>query len=520
MFLQDQKTVKTIASALILAVLTAAVTVGSISFNSTRNGNLQLTSYMFTPDSSHNVINVSAVGSDAVSINSIQLNATPAEYVFWSGDSTAIEQYSDPLQTAINLGYYHALVAQVMQYQADIATRRASFDALGLEGEVNGETGHISGAKSSSATFYVRKTGSCWEAVQGDTEVVAFGGLECAGSVSGSDGGAVLNAAINAASVAGGGTVTIGCGVLFANQIIPKSYVDVCGEGKGTVLRQNSNANTIFIHSRAKILNFSMHNLTIDYNHQNQSSPREGMWIGYASEAVHLYQLWIENCKKFGIHLASIDQLIGPPMSCVNARIEDIIFTEVVAENSDLCVVASHGGIVRNVTIVGLHRNAGVVAFESTAIQVTDCHVTIDCQDGDIVGCVWLGSCKDSLCANNTVFGEPTDGFLEAIGIRVNREHDNTNPRDSCSNLVIGNSVSTIKHGLMLEETSDDDIVYNTLADCTNGIVFPSYGSPAAANTTVVLNSLRNVAHPFREFVTPDGLKQYFNDGVFMSYFP
>jgi FlaG/FlaF family flagellin (archaellin) len=529
-FFKDKKALSPIASAIILIAITVAVTIGSASFNFMKTDEPQITGCMWTPNSSHTNITVSNFGSEAVSINSVQLDGTVvAERTFVSGDSTVLEYYADPPTTVMSNGYsgfetyyYYVLVAEVKQYLVDIAARKALFfNSSGLQKEeVNGETGPILGLMDIQATFHVSKIGNYWEAIQGDSQHVSFGGSECTGGVSGSDGGAVLNAAINAVSVAGGGRVTIGCGNLLADQITPKSHVDVCGEGIGTVLRQNANANTIFIYSGEKIVNFSMHDLTIDYNHQNQSSPKEGMWIGYASEYVHLYQLWIENCKKFGIHLASMDQPSNPPISCENAKVEDITFTDVVAENSDLCVVASHGGYIRNVRIIGLHRNAGVVAFESTAIQVSDCRVTIESQDGDIVGCIWLGSCKDSLCANNTVFGETTDGFLEAIGIRVNREHDNTNPRDSYKNLVTDNRVTTIKHGIMLEETSDDDVVSNILTDCTNGIVFPSYGNPAASNPKIVLNSLRNVTNPVREFVIPNGMKQYFNDGVSTSYFP
>jgi len=506
MILHDKQTLSAVVSAIILIAITTAVTIaatsfmGSVSFNFMKTEELRITGCMWAPDSSHANITVSNFGSNAVSINSVQLDGTAvAEYTFVSGDST------------VDAG--ETVTIKVL--------KAVFFNSSGLQkAEVNGETGRIGGLVGIPATFHVRKIGNYWEAIQGDTQYVAFGGSEGAGGVSGSDGGAVLNAAINAASVAGGGRVTIGRGNLLADYIAPKSYVDVCGEGKGTVLRQNANANTIFIYSGEKIVNFSMHDLTIDYNHQNQSSPQEGMWIGYASEYVHLYKLWIENCKKFGIHLASMDQPSDPPISCENAKVEDIIFTDVIAQNSDLCVVASHGGYIRNVRIYGLHRNAGVVAYESTDLQVTDCRVTIGSQDGEIVGCIWLGSCSYSICAGNIIFGQTMNGSYETIGIRVNTEHDNTNPRDSYRNLVSDNYVTAIRHGIMLEETSDAYVIFNRLTDCTNGLVFPNYGNPAASNPKIILNCLNNVTNPFREFVTPIGMRQYFNRGVSTSYVP
>ena len=421
----------------------------------------------------------------------------------------------------IDPSYSHDLDVQAQQCLADISARKAlllNYSEL-QNSEVNGENGLIWEPIDAQVTFHVRKTGDYWEAVQEDSQRVVFGGPEGFGGVHGSNGEVVLNAAINAASVAGGGRVIIGCGVLVANSIVPKSCVEVCGEGKGTVLRQNANANTIFIHSAEKIVNFSMHNLTIDYNHQNQFLPKEGMWIGHASEYLHFYNLWIENCKKFGIHLASLNQPNDPPISCENVKVEDIIFTDVVAENWDLCVVASHGGCVRNVTIYGLHRNAGVVAFEGTNLLVTDCHITIASQDGDVVGGIWLGSCNYSLCANNTVVGQAMNCDYETVGIRVNTEHDNTKPRGSYKNLVANNLVSTIKYGIMLEETSDDYVVFNTLTDCANGVVFPNYGFPAAIDTKIMFNSLNNVTAHIREFVSPVGMQQYFNDGS-TSYTP
>lgn len=512
MKLQSKKILNSVISTIILITITTAVAIAATSWM--ESGTIENVNDEFAP------VNLEKDSSVDGSVNSNQ------DAYFVGHD---LPHYADPPKTVMSHYYlrfythhFYALVAQVQQYLADIATRKALFfNSSGLQkAEVNGETEGIWGLTGIPATFHVRKIGNYWEAIQGDTQYVAFGGSKGAGGVSGSDGGAVLNAAINAASVAGGGRVTIGCGNLFADYITPKSYVDVCGEGKGTVLRQNVNANTIFIYSREKIVNFSMHNLTIDYNHQNQSLPQEGMWIGYASEYVHLHDLWIENCKKFGIHLASMDQPSDPPISCENTIVENITFTDVIAQNSDLCVVASHGGYIRNVSIYGLHRNAGVVAFESTDLQVTDCRVTIGSQDGDIVGGIWLGSCKYSLCANNSVFGQTMNDTYETIGIRVNREHDNTNPRDSYQNLVIDNYVTTIQHGIMLEETSGDDVVFNTLTDCANGIVFPSYGNPAACNSKIVLNSLNNVTNPFREFVTPIGMEQYFNKGVFTFYIP
>jgi hypothetical protein len=201
-------------------------------------------------------------------------------------------------------------------------------------------------------------------------------------------------------------------------------------------------------------------------------------------------------------------------------KVEDIVFMDVVAENWDLCVVASHGGCIRNVTIHGLHRNGGIVAFEGTNLLVTDCHVTIDRQDGEINGVIWLGSCNYSICANNTVVGQTMHDVYETIGIRVNTEHDNTKPRDSYRNMVTDNQVSNIEHGIMLEETNDDYVVFNTLTDCANGIVFPSYGYPAAIDSKIFFNSLNNVPNPIREFIIPLGMQDFFNIDGSASYLP
>lgn len=420
------------------------------------------------------------------------------------------ESYGDASETVVGQvysgvdpAYFYSQDVQTQQYLADVAARKA----LLLEGEagLNWELVEV------HVTFIVRNSGDCWEALNENNQTVVFGGSTGAGGVNGCDGGVVLNAAIAAASAAGGGRVVVGCGVLFADSIVPKSCVDVCGEGEASVLRQNADANTIFIHSGEQITNFSMHDLTIDYNHQSQSSPKEGMYIGHASEFLHFYNLWIRNCKKFGIHLAALNQPSDYPISCKNVKVENIIFMDVVAENWDLCVVASHGGCIRNVTILGMHRNGGIVAFEGSNLLITDCHVTIDGQDGEIVGGIWLGSCTYSLCANNTVIGQTMFGDYETIGIRVNTEHDNMMPRDSYRNMVTGNSVSTIRHGIMLEETMDDYVAFNTLTDCANGIAFPDYGSPAAIEPKIFFNALFNVANYIQEFMAPVGRVDYWN---------
>jgi hypothetical protein len=428
--------------------------------------------------------------------------------------------YDDPpeivvgqVYSGVDFAYFYNQDVQAQQYLVAIAERKELL--------LDGGTGLNWEPISVHVSFHVKQSGDYWEALQEGSQAVVFGGSMNFGGVNGSDGGAVLNAAIAAASAAGGGKVMVGCGVIFADSIVPKSFVDVCGEGTLSVLRQNPNANTIFIHPGEKIVNFSIHDLTIDYNHQSQSSPKEGMYIGHASECLHFYNLWIRNCKKFGIHLASLNQPTDYPISCKNVKVENVTFTDVVAENWDLCVVASHGGYIRNVTILGMHRNGGIVAFEGSNLLVTDCRVTIDRQDGEIVGGIWFGSCNYSLCVNNTVIGQTMYGDYETIGIRVNTEHDNMKPRSSYKNMVTNNKVSTIRHGIMLEETRDDYVVFNTLIDCANGIAFPDYGNPAAIEPKIFFNALFNVAKHIQEFMVPFCKFEYWNGNpLFFVPFP
>jgi hypothetical protein len=100
----------------------------------------------------------------------------------------------------------------------------------------------------------------------------------------------------------------------------------------------------------------------------------------------------------------------------------------------------------------------------------------------------------------------------------MHAEKEKTQFCDSYKNLVIDKYVTTIRHGIMLEVTSDDNVVFNRLTDCTNGVVFPNYGNPAASNSKIVFNSLNNVTNPIQEFVTPIGMKQYFNKCVSKTY--
>jgi hypothetical protein len=72
----------------------------------------------------------------------------------------------------------------------------------------------------------------------------------------------------------------------------------------------------------------------------------------------------------------------------------------------------------------------------------------------------------------------------------------------------------------MLEETSDDYVVFNTLTDCANGVVFPNYGNPAAINPHIGFNSLNNVGIYILEYVTTVGLQLYFNNNIFPSCIP
>ena len=122
-------------------------------------------------------------------------------------EDTDIEQDVDPPKTVVphfysgvDPSYVYFLDEQAQQILEEITARRSvllNYSEL-QKTETNWEPIDI------QVTFHVRKTGDYWEAIQEDNQAVAFGGTEGAAGVNGSDGGAVLNAAINAASVAGG----------------------------------------------------------------------------------------------------------------------------------------------------------------------------------------------------------------------------------------------------------------------------------------------------------------------------
>jgi len=95
MVLRDKRALSPVVSAIILIAVTVAVAIaatswmGSISFNFMKTEELRITGCMWAPDSSHANITVLNFGSNAVSINSVQLDGSSvAEYTFVSGDST------------------------------------------------------------------------------------------------------------------------------------------------------------------------------------------------------------------------------------------------------------------------------------------------------------------------------------------------------------------------------------------------------------------------------------------------
>lgn len=117
-------------------------------------------------------------------------------------------------------------------------------------------------------SYLIRVNGSYYEAINGSTGVIAYGGEDNAGSVDGTLAKDVFQAAITATGTAGGGVVFVKNGAYtITNSIVQVSNVDVVGESRDGVVLTNTHAvQGIFRKVGATLSNLGLNNMSLKTN--------------------------------------------------------------------------------------------------------------------------------------------------------------------------------------------------------------------------------------------------------------
>lgn len=278
------------------------------------------------------------------------------------------------------------------------------------------------------------------------------------------------------------------------SQLVPVAGVEVFGSRSGTVLKQADGSDVVFIYSDDDVSGFSLHDLTVDYNHGAQTMGfYVGMQLAQESEHVSLYNLDMINCRGFAVQLGAEGD---PPLPMWDCLVENIDVYDIVADHNDMVVVVSNRGAVRNVRVIGVTQWAGIHLFECHNLIAQNNYVYIDAPEGAVTGGIQLGSLTNSIVCDNVVIGEDASPAYDTVGIRIDTEHDLSNSTDSYGNVVSGNQIYLVEHGIVAEESMNDTITSNYIFGTTNGVVFPDWGNPAVEGVIVRNNIFVEVTSP------------------------
>jgi len=134
------------------------------------------------------------------------------------------------------------------------------------------------------ASYIIRKNGSYYEAINGSTGKIDYGGANNAGGVSGSDAAAVIQQAINV--LAEGGTIFIKSGTYVINSKISLApRIHLIGEGWATILQAGTDLNDHILdfspEGAQAVVDVIISHLKIDGNKDNQTSEGRGINIEY-----------------------------------------------------------------------------------------------------------------------------------------------------------------------------------------------------------------------------------------------
>ena len=153
-----------------------------------------------------------------------------------------------------------------------------------------------------AASYIVRKNGSYYEAINGDTGLISYGGENNAGGTTGTVAEDVINAAI-AVLTSGGKIFCRGATYVIGDIVTPIDNIELAGEYGRTLFQLSAHAvgSSDVIHVNGKD-NVYIHDLVIDGNvASNPNDYSEGIRVDQGCNNVTVANNIIYNCQDFGV---------------------------------------------------------------------------------------------------------------------------------------------------------------------------------------------------------------------------
>lgn len=218
-----------------------------------------------------------------------------------------------------------------------------------------------------------------------------------------------IQAAIDAVSALGGGTVFIKAGTYnIAATITFSSNVVIAGESHSTILKPITNFNSIVLKSDGRINRSILRDFVIDGNTANQSTSGTGIEVdGY----YNLFDnLWVVNCKTYGLYL-NPGGVASSENRIVDGRYNGDTYSVYIG-------VGNNDFYVNNVSIYGgthgLHTEGGSGRYEDVMVWGSSVCCIYTTYAGDFFNCK-LGTSPIGLYIDGTA--QNVIGLYNGLGV-------------------------------------------------------------------------------------------------------
>jgi len=360
---------------------------------------------------------------------------------------------------------------------------------LDLTGDVTAPTG-----LDKTVSYIIRINGSYYEAINGTTGTVDYGGSGNAGGATGTDAAEVINAVI--ASLTNGGTVFLkqgtyhlvnkgtvvdGVATDYYAILVAVNNIRICGEGHNTILYVDDGEETDAILSQNGVTHLIVENLAINGNKANQSTRGSGIKL-VANQYFIINNCYIHHCESSGIAMVTR----GGSSTDTHGVITNNISTD-NDEHGIHVYFTYHTNIKGNHLIdninYGIHLNNGFYnslvnnncySNTSTGIYITSSQrnkvVGNDCSNRNLNGIMVLSSSSHNTIIGNTCVDNRQQGiYLLGSGANKNTVTANTVARNlRFGVLLVDAEYNTITANIICENDIDDTASYDGIRLDTN----------------------------------------------------
>lgn len=263
--------------------------------------------------------------------------------------------------------------------------------------------------------------------------------------------GADINLAITAANTAGGGIVFVPLGTYtLETPVVMKSNVTLMGAGRGTILKQTSDASCI---TGTSVTNIVVRDLQVLGDADVLKTSQRGVqWISVTDSLVH--NVYAKNTSYDGILLLS---------GCVGCTVSDCHVDgagddgiNIGGDNSTATTDTTvTGNVVENCTHDGIHVSDGSLRTTVTG------NVVMACNNG-----VSFFKTNKVTVTGNTIYNCTLYGIDTPSG-------------PNADIAIVGNVIDSCARGMVFANTSRYSIVGNVIRSCTAYGIVVSEGTPA-----------------------------------------